>query len=378
LITLIISGLTLVFCLYYGYLVLYLRKGWKLIEPHRIDNAISVKTHVSVVIAARNEEQHIAEVIEAILKQDYPASLFELIVVDDHSTDRTGDIVSSYTDYGVKLIRLNMQEPLNSYKKKAISEAIAQANGELIVATDADCLMGINWLKCIVSLYEQSGYKLISSPVVYHKEGNFFERLQTLEFLYLIGLGAATIGLKRPSTCNGANLAYRRDVFYELDGFKGIDDLASGDDELFLHKVAQRYPTAVGFCKAQDAIVYTTAKRNLGDFITQRRRWASKSTKYKDGKVVAMGVSIWLFNVLILLSGMLSPLFQMCGYVLVGVLCIKILVEWLFLLPLTQFAHKRTLLGLLPLLSVLHVFYIIYIGVAGNTGKYHWKGRFVR
>ena len=375
---LIISGLTVAFCLYYGYMVLHLRTGWKRIEPYEMDDVTFVKTRVSVVIAARNEEQHIADVVEAILKQDYPASLFELIVVDDHSTDRTSDIVSSYADRGVKLIRLNMREALNSYKKKAISEAIAQANGELIVATDADCLMGTHWLKCIVTLYEQSGYKLISSPVVYHKEKSCFERLQTLEFLYLIGLGAATIGLRKPSTCNGANLAYRRDVFYELGGFKGIDDLASGDDELFLHKVARRYPEAIGFCKAQDAIVYTTAKRNLSDFITQRRRWASKSTKYKNGKVVAMGVSIWLFNVLILISAVLSPVFPVCGYVLISALCIKILAEWLFLLPLTHFARKTSLLPLLPLLSILHVIYIIYIGVAGNTGKYHWKGRFVR
>src|SRR3546814_15044573 len=104
-----------------------------------------------------------------------------------------------------------------------------------MVATDADCRMGPAWLRTIVALYEEEGYCLISAPVVYFDEKNIFEELQTLEFLYLIGLGAATIGNKNPSTCNGANLAYRKDIFYELNGFKGIDELASGDDDLFLH-----------------------------------------------------------------------------------------------------------------------------------------------
>src|SRR5690606_15171890 len=126
---------------------------------------------------------------------------------------------------------------------------------------------------------------------------------QTLEFLYLVGLGAAGIGNGRPSTCNGANLAYRRDVFYEMGGFSGIDHLASGDDELFLHKVAAVYPEKIGFCKSRDAVVYTDAKRDLRGFINQRRRWASKSTHYKEKSVVALGVSVWLFNALLLLCG---------------------------------------------------------------------------
>jgi cellulose synthase/poly-beta-1,6-N-acetylglucosamine synthase-like glycosyltransferase len=91
--------------------------------------------------------------------------------------------------------------------------------------------------------------------VVFFEEKSYFERLQTLEFLYLIGLGAATIGNKKPSTCNGANLAYTKEVFEELKGFQGIDDLASGDDELFLHKVAAKYPDKIGFCKSFDALV---------------------------------------------------------------------------------------------------------------------------
>jgi cellulose synthase/poly-beta-1,6-N-acetylglucosamine synthase-like glycosyltransferase len=363
--------------LLYAGLMLFLRKGWQNILPFTLMDS-RPKTRVSIIIAARNEEDKIGQTINDVLNQNYPADLFELIVVDDHSTDSTAEIIRSFSNSGVKLIKLNESEPLNSYKKKAIAEAIKDASGELIVTTDADCRMHKNWLSTIAGYYERNDYKLISSPVVYFEEKNSFEELQTLEFLFLIGLGAAGIGNKVPSTCNGANLCYRKDVFLELGGFKGIDDLASGDDELLLHKIASAYPNSIGFCKSYDAVVFTHAKENLQEFIQQRKRWASKSIKYKDKRIVFLAVAVWLFNlsfILNLIGGMFVP-------ILLNVFCLQFLIkfftEMLFLERITNFANRKRLLIFLPVLTVVHVVYFIFIGIAGNSGKYNWKGRMVR
>lgn len=374
---LVISILAALLTLVYVGTVLFLRKGWLSI-PDFIPSVKGRKTSVSILIAARNEEDKIAFTIEDVLSQSYPAALTELIIIDDHSADRTSEIVSSYFDRGVKLIRLNEKEKLNSYKKKAITEAIAIANGELIITTDADCRMHSHWLETVVDYYESHGSVLVSSPVIYHDENSFFERLQTLEFLYLIGLGAASIGNGMPSTCNGANLAYRKDVFYELGGFKGIDDLASGDDELFMHKVASAYPERIGFCKSSDAVVFTAAKPTLTEFIRQRKRWASKSTRYKNRKIVALGLSVWFFNLLILLTALSGLYNQVYWNIAIIALLLKFLSEFAFLVPVTKFAKRRELLWYLPLLTVIHIIYIVYIGIAGNSGKYVWKGRLVR
>lgn len=373
----IINIATILLTVFYVLVVLYLLKGWNNISVYK-PKSKTVKTKVSVLIAARNEEKNLGLTIQDILNQSYPAHLFEIIVVDDHSTDGTADEVRSFSDRGVKLIQLNEKEPLNSYKKKAISEAIRYATGELIVATDADCRMGPNWLSVMVSMYEEKDLVLISGPVMYHNEKGLFERLQTLEFLYLIGLGAASIGNRKPSTCNGANLSYRRDVFLELGGFKGIDDLASGDDELFLHKVAERYPTRIGFCKSSDAMVYTAAKESLQSFLSQRKRWASKSTRYKDKSIVTLGVCIWLFN-LFLLGNLVNAIFNPIFWpIIVYCLGAKILIEFMVLLPISSFAKRTSYLKYLPFLSILHIFYLIFIGIAGNSGHYEWKGRLVR
>lgn len=362
-----------------GYLGLFLffRKGWRSIGEITEQRA-QYKTKVSILIAARNEEKVISKTIEDILNQGYPSELFEIIVVDDHSEDKTSEIISSYADRGVRLITLNENEALNSYKKKAITEAIHLSQGELIVTTDADCRMGSSWLQTIVGFYELGNYKMISSPVTFFEEKSHFEKMQTLEFLFLNGLGASGIGNNMPTTCNGANLAYRRDVFFELKGFQGIDDLASGDDELFLHKVALAYPQGIGFCKSREALVYTHAKSSLTEFIQQRKRWASKSAKYKNKEIILIGALIWLFNLMIILTGLLGFLNPFLWHLCWISIVFKTLAEFIILLPLCSFAQRKKLLWYQPLLTIVHMFYLIYIGIAGNSGKYNWKGRMVR
>jgi len=371
------SLLSAVLTLVYGFLVLTFIRGW-----HKLVNFNPVQTtpgtSVSIIVAARDEELNITRTIEDLIAQNYPKHLTEIIFIDDHSTDRTAEIVLAYAKLGVKLIRLNEDRALNSYKKKAIQTAIGTCSGDLIITTDADCRMGPHWLSTIVNYFEKHNYKMISSPVAYFEEKGFFERLQSLEFLYLIGLGASTIGNKQPSTCNGANLAYEKKTFYEVGGFQGIDDLASGDDELLLHKIAAKYPDQIGFLKNREAIVYTHAKENLQSFLQQRKRWASKSTRYKNKAIIVLGVFVWVFNVSILanfIAGLFLP-----GFLLVTFyqLLVKMILESLFLWDVTGFAKRRSLLILIPVLTVLHILYMVYIGIAGNSGKYNWKGRMVR
>jgi len=362
--------------LIYIFVVITFIVGWIRIKPYFKTTKVP-STLVSIIVAARNEEDKIAKTIDDILAQSYPKELFELTVIDDHSTDRTAEIVKSYGN--VILIQLNEDKALNSYKKMAIQTAIGQAKGDLIVTTDADCRMGAEWLATIVNYYEATGCKMISSPVAYFEEKSFFERAQALEFSYLIGLGASTIGNKNPSTCNGANLAYEKKAFFEVGGFKGIDDLASGDDELLLHKMSAIYGDKIGFLKNKDAVVYTHAKATVGEFIQQRRRWASKSTRYKDKSVIILGVSVWLFNLTMIINALLAIFFPASTLpFLVFQLAAKLLVEFVFLNNVMNFFKRKALLWWLPLLNALHIIYIVYIGIAGNSGKYNWKGRMVK
>jgi cellulose synthase/poly-beta-1,6-N-acetylglucosamine synthase-like glycosyltransferase len=361
----------------YLLVLIYLIKGWAALKHPDIKPS-GFTTKVTVLVAARNEEEKIHLTIADILAQDYPKELTEIIFVDDHSTDRTSAIIESYAARGVKLLQLNEDKPLNSYKKKAIAEAIKLSTGELMVATDADCRMGSKWLSTVVGYYEKEQPVMISSPVSYFEEKSLFERMQALEFYFLIGIGASFIGNNRASTCNGANIAYRKDVFYEVGGFSGIDDLASGDDELLLQKVAVLFPGRVGFLKSRDAVVFTHAKHTLKEFLQQRRRWASKSVKYKDKTVVFLTVSIWLFNVSLFVNAFLG-IFNIAFFELfILQFLLKYLIELVFLFPITYFFGRTKLIALLIIIIPVHILYFIYVGLMGNTNTYIWKGRIVK
>lgn len=361
----------------YLFLLSYLVIGWaRLKRP--ATTLTSFKTKVTVLIAARDEEERIHYTIEDILAQDYPKHLIEVIIVDDHSTDNTANIIRSYAAQGVKLLQLKQDQALNSYKKKAISEAIALSEGELMIATDADCRMGTQWISSVVNCFETEQPVMISSPVTYFEEKSLFELLQTLEFSFLIGMGAGFIGNKRASHCNGANLAYRKDIFYAVGGFKGIDDVASGDDELLLQKVAKQYPGKIAFLKQYEAIVYTHAKHTLKEFMQQRRRWASKSTKYIDKKVTAASVAIWLFNITLLanaIAGFFNPYFFKLFLVQ---FLLKMAFEIMVVLPINKFFRRPWIVGYISILAFIHVIYFVYVGLMGNTRKYVWKGRLVK
>jgi len=356
---------------------LYLIVGWARIKK-TVLTANTPHTKVSVLIAARNEEAGIHLTIDDILAQDYPKELTEFIIVDDHSTDRTSEIISSYADQGVKLMQLREDKPLNSYKKKAIAMAIDHSDCELIVATDADCRMGTKWLSTIVNVYEKEHYVMISSPVCYFEEQSFFERMQTLEFSYLIGMGAAFIGNRNASNCNGANLAYQKETFYAVGGFRGIDDLASGDDELLLQKIAVQYPGKIGFLKNENAIVYTHAKPNINEFIQQRRRWASKSVKYKNKAVVALALGIWFFNWSLLINALMGFVNVYFFKLFLVQFAIKLFLEFIYGLPIFSFFKRRGLAALIIFSSPLHTLYLIYIGLIGNNRTYVWKDRVVK
>ena len=184
---------------------------------------------------------------------------------------------------------------LNSYKKKAIEIAIRQSTGDLIVTSDADCVVKNTWLQNIAGFYEQYKPAFIAAPVTYYNENNFLKTFESLDFMTMQGITGAAVCKKFHAMCNGANLAYEKKVFYEVNGFKGIDTIASGDDMLLMHKIYERYPERVLYLKSKDAIVETLPAGTFAAFFNQRIRWASKADKYDDNKIFLVLLLVYFF-----------------------------------------------------------------------------------
>lgn len=396
---LFIVSVSLVLFVAYAALILYYAFSWRQIPffPGPTNHSLLMPddtqpTILSIIIPARNEEKNIAACLDSICNQSYPTHLYEIIVVDDHSTDNTAAIVKKYAAQNVKLISLKeviQGNIINSYKKKAIEAAVAQAAGELIITTDADCVVQSHWLQTIDAFYKQTNAAFIAMPVSVECSKSFIEMFQALDFMTLQGITGASVYKHIHSMCNGANLAYTKEVFKQVNGFAGIDNIASGDDMLLMHKIYKEHPGKVFFLKSKEVIVQTAPVTTVKDFFNQRIRWASKADKYDDKRIFAVLLLVYLFNVALIILPV-TAVFNMQYAIPVAfganvqislfsfwlaLLAAKTFVEVIFIFPVARFFNKQTLLWLFPFFQPFHIAYTVIAGWLGKFGSYQWKER---
>ena len=361
----------------YSVLIIYYRQSWLSIPTFKPKERDGYQTKISIIIPARNEELNIADCLNSIVNQSYPKHLFEVLVVDDHSTDKTAEIIASYRHQNIQLISLKdfvAPNEINSYKKKAIEIAIRQSTGELIITTDADCIAPPNWLQTIAAFYHEQKPAFIVMPVAINCSNRFVEIFQSLDFMTLQGITGASVHKKFHSMCNGANLAYTKNAFNEAGGFKGIDAIASGDDMLLMHKIFKLYPNGIAYLKSKEVIVRTEPAYTITQFFNQRIRWASKADKYDDKRIIAVLILVYFFNVWIFISGIAAFFFNVAFY-FIGLLAAKTVIELFFLYPVARFFNKQIILWWFPLAQPFHILYTITAGWLGKFGSYHWKER---
>ncbi|MGZ8557685.1 MAG: glycosyltransferase [Chitinophagaceae bacterium] len=355
----------------YSILIQYYWQSWISIPDFILSNQTPV-IKISIIIPARNEEDNIGVLLKALQEQTYSKELFEIIVVDDHSTDKTAEIVTQFA--GVKLLTLN-DDAINSYKKKAIEKGITAASGELIVTTDADCVPPAAWLQTIAAFKEKTNAGFIVAPVVLNCNSSLVQVFQAMDFMVLQGITAASVYKKMHSMCNGANLAYERQLFYDVNGFDGIDHIASGDDMLLMHKIAKNYPDRIYYLKTTEAIVSTAPMKTWSAFVNQRIRWASKATHYDDKRIFWVLLLVYLLNfsfLVLLVAGIWNSKFWL---LLLIAWVLKTMVELPFFYSISKFFNKQWAVKFFFFFQPLHIFYTFISGLFGQFGKYKWKGR---
>lgn len=376
--------ISIVFSFLYGWLIIYFLVGW--IKLNRINKEGEARgtqnrlPFVSIIIPVRNESEYIQDCLKAVFAQNYPQHLYEVIVVDDYSTDPTLRLARELQRDNLLVLDLakyfgDASERIPN-KKKAITIGVKNAKGDLIVTTDGDCNMGENWLAAMVRYYQQHDYKFITGPVLLTPPRGILGLFQQLDVISMLGITGGTIANNYPTMCNGANLLYEKKAFLEVDGYKGNTDIPTGDDIFLMQKIEMAYPTAIGFAKDIEACVYSKPEYRFSDFVAQRVRWTSKSTAFQKKSVTGILTFAYLFNLFILIFIPISfqPL-DMPWLPLAIAFGTKFFFDLVFNIPITGFFKRRILLPLLPLFEVFHILYVVCIGVLGLSGKYTWKER---
>lgn len=324
---------------------------------------------ISVVVVCRNEIANLPRLLKDLEQQNLPKNAWEAILVDDASEDGSYQWLleqAQKVDFRLKVLPNPRSSSILSPKKRGITAAIQEAKGTWIVCTDADCSLPPTWLESIYGFSQNPQIDFISMPVRFSPVPTWFEQWQAVEFASLVGSGAACIALGVPTMCNGANIAYRKEVFDAVNGFSGSEHVISGDDEFLMHKIAQKSATKIAFLPSQDVLVSTRANATWQSLFLQRLRWASKWEHYQNKFAKILAVFIFLANI--------STIFL---YVYQDFLAIifKFSVEFIFLSVILIFLRQVWLIFQIPFVFVVYPFYVVFFAIFARKKGFVWKNR---
>lgn len=369
--------------LYSGLIWLY-RFWFNRLKPFEpIPKALQTPVFFSVIVPARNESERIEACLQSILRQQYPSDCYEILVVDDFSTDDTAVKVRKLASQYPRVQLLSLQDFYAdgnqlAYKKKAIELAISKSKGSWIVTTDADCVVPPDWLHHFNAMIAKENPVFIAAPVMFTNNGKFSGIFQVLDFLSLQGITAAAVSAGSHTMCNGANLAYSKQAFEQVGRFKGIDHLASGDDMLLMYKMKKQFGNRLSYLFSAQSIVLTAPMPNWKQFLHQRIRWASKASYYEDKGMLAVLWLVYLFNAFLLVGLILGIFYPTVFYDVLLLIGIKTFAELSFMLPVAHFFRMQKWLLFFPIMQPFHIVYTVVAGWLGKFGSYQWKSRTVQ
>lgn len=328
---------------------------------------------ISILIAARNEEDNIYNLLQSIYNQSFSKELFEVLIIDDHSEDNTRAIINSFI-HDHKDLNLKVFKSEKTGKKAAISQALHLASNEIILVTDADCILPTRWIESMAAFYQKTHSKMILAPVLLSPSGNLFEKMQVLEHLSLIASTAGSASIGFPVMCNGANMAYERDAALEVEKYRKDFEIASGDDMFLLEQFVKTYGyDNVKFLLSKSAIVKTKTCNNIKEFFKQRSRWVSKTKSYTNWKIIVTALIVFLFNfsvISLFISAFFIPALWSL-YILLTIL--KFMVDYPILRNITDFMNQRNLMIWSLPLEFIYPFYAVITAICGLFIKVKWK-----
>ena len=360
----------------YSFLILSLVYGfWKL--PTIELKLSKTFTNFSVIIPFRDESKRLPMLLASIKALNYPSIHVSFWFVDDASEDDSHQIIETFQkeNPSITIKILKNIRTSNSPKKDSIRTAISQLQSDWIITTDADCILQPNWLHLFNQEIILKQPKMIAAPVTYKDESSFFNYFQLLDFLSLQGTTLGSFGLRIPFMCNGANLAYQKKAFLDVQGFAGNDAIASGDDVFLLEKFVQKWPKEISYLKSKEALVETFSVATFQDLISQRVRWASKSANYSllTGKLI--GIVVLLMNLMCCLLPFFFVFSSISWQLMVLLFASKIIIDGILLFQTLQFTQQKfKILYVLPS-EILYPFFTVFVFLKSFFSSYTWKNR---
>jgi biofilm PGA synthesis N-glycosyltransferase PgaC len=359
----------------FSYIFLILRFHFSWMQMTDAKTISDQKMMVSIVVAIRNEALHIISLLSSIQKQTYQN--FEIIVIDDHSTDSSCRLVQEFqkTNPDLDLILYQLTESKFG-KKEALIKAYSLAKGDIIICTDGDCIVSPEWIQIGISFFENKKVKMVCGGVKLVKTCTFLQHFQAMELMSLIGCGGASICMNQAIMSNGANLSFRKELVENTDEQAFHPNTPSGDDLFLMHECKKQFgEESIVFAKNKAHWVETKVEKSWSDLIQQRLRWVSKSSFYKDRFLQLVSLLVLLVNLLSILLLILSIIDSYWISQSLYFWLLKMGTDFLFLKSIAKDSGQKKLLRYFPVVSLIYPFFIGYTAIAGQFVHFKWKDR---
>lgn len=345
----------------------------------------AARPFVTVLIAARDEEENLPRVLDALLAQDWPRDRLQIVVANDRSTDGTGAVLREYAARHpglVEAVTVSELPPGLSPKKHALARGLEVARGEWIAITDADCVMGPQWLAALAAGFDEDAGMTLGFTAYAEPEGGFdlSAGARALEFVAFSITAAGLVGLGFPVIGNANNLAYRRRAFEEAGGYARHHGLVSGDDDFTLQAIHATGKWKVGYCTDPRALVRTQPPRSWAEFWEQRKRWAGKCLHYRAPQVAFLSLILAFYAAIaaLLLAGLFHLGDGTLGLLGLSGLAVKTASDLAVMRKGLALFGLSPLLRFFPLAATLHIPLWIGAFVAGSFGGFTWKGQLLK
>lgn len=338
---------------------------------------VSDEPFISVIIAAHNEENNLANCLKALVEQNYPKENYEIIVVNDRSEDQTENIINRWKAQN-KLIRSAKISTLpNNYfpKKNALRTGINLSKGDILCFTDADCVPSPNWVKNCSAAFGQGITMVIGlAPLVPANLSKtpLWQLLMVYESWFLAFTSVSAIHNNFPLTCTGRNLGYRKRTFLQLAGFSNISHSLSGDDDLLMHQFQKSGEGRITAITKPDSIVISSTAQTI------RHLWRQKTRHFSAGKFYPIEKKVFYLiwnvcNIFITVLPILALCFNFISFTFsLLILLAKLIIDFIFHVVGFKKYKKLSLIKYFLLFEFIYPFYILIVGNVGLLKKPEW------
>lgn len=330
------------------------------------------KLPISVIVCAKNEEENVKQFIPLLAEQDYPD--FEIILIDDASSDNTLEIFEEFEKKynNIRLVKVENNEAFWGNKKYALTLGIKSASKDYLLFTDADCYPTSKyWITAMSSQFTMQktivlgygGYEKIAKSFL-NKMIRFETVMTALQYFSWAKIGSPYMGV-------GRNLAYKKDVFFNVNGFINHIQVRSGDDDLFINEAATAKNTTIAY--TPESFTYSKPKTKYSDWLTQKRRHIATANFYKKRDQIKLG-AFYCSQLLFLLLPIILFAFQFQWIIVLALILIRYSCAWTIVGYTAGKLNEKDLKYWFPIVEIVLIFTQINIFFANIFSKpANWK-----